>query len=238
MMFLAASLVILSVGLLLRGFYLTFIKKEIDFERLYPGYVISKRHLSVIERDMENLSEVVIIANKAEKPDFLLLDAVRDNLLEGVNYYFYVSETNAAYATTVVEPFFEGVIKLLRMSDLSEGKTIGKVHFETTGFEWAGLYPFAFYLYHKPGQKPTHGHRHVLGFRGTVLDVGVADQYMMIQGEVSKTIINQMKNFTAVNKIKLDWVNSLENLEFKSEIEEDLVKYRGNDNVIKLANER
>ena len=227
MIWVASMLVGLAAIILFYGVYLTFVRKEIDFTRLYPGYEIARRHLSVIERDIANLSEVVIVSDIVEKPNLLLLDAVRDNLLERINYFFYISERHSDRSKVEIKPFFESVKHTLTLTNPE--LELGNVTITSTGFDWNKDHPYIFYLYEEEGSS----RRKVLAFRGTSTGVGVSESYVMIEPQVARTILNQIRGYAEAHTKDAQWISE-QDLEFEDKIGKNVVKSRGYGNVIPI----
>lgn len=144
----------------------------------------SVERLAIVERDLPNLKQVIVVADRLEKPSSTLEDAVEDNFKKGVKYLFLVSHSTAERELTGYFLIFEALAKIA----LSEsGKNVNirdHVEIKRLPYDWPDV-PYIFYQY----SPDDTDERYTVAFRGNEKGEGIAEFYEHLSSSSSKAII-------------------------------------------------
>jgi len=134
---------------------------------------ISVRRLGRLERDLPNLKQVVVVANRVEKPSGSLEDAVEDNFRQGVKYLFLVSNSRADQELSGYFLIFEALAKKAIQETGANCELRELVEIKRLTYDWPDV-PYIFYQYVTHGK---HTQRLTSAFRGNQRGEGIADAY-------------------------------------------------------------
>jgi hypothetical protein len=192
----------------------------LDHSRLASGHILDRADVAIIERDIRALRAVVIISDTVDFPEHLLLDAVYDNLSQCVSYFFYVSPQNVEKSRQTILPLFEGIAQTIK----SQVGSAGKVVVGSSGVP-LGDFPYIFYIY----KVNDRDHMSVVAFRGHTKNVGIADQYTMIDPDAARTIILALGAQNPGEQTA--WVEDVETATFPLSLGSNVIEFRGNRSV-------
>jgi len=142
---------------------------------------IAVRDLGAIERDMQNLRRVIVVADKVAKPSSILEEAVEYNFARNVQYTFLVSRDRAQREINGYYAIFKAYAQLV-IDQRGYGKVEELVQILRLPYNWDD-YPYIFYTVNVP----THGEK-TLAFRGDQLHEGIAHHYGRIEPALAHTI--------------------------------------------------
>lgn len=148
---------------------------------------VSVRRIGIIERDLEKLIRVVVVANRVDKPINTLQDAVEDNFRERVQYLFLVSKSNSREAKMGYYQIFEHLARMVANNyhislDLAE-----LVQIKSLSYEWP-YPPHIFYQYTKKGSEKLF----TICFKGNQRGEGIASFYEIISGSQAEALIHSL----------------------------------------------
>ena len=147
---------------------------------------IPVKKLGLIERDLEGLKQVIVVANQPfQKPSDTLAEAVEDNFLEKVKYLFLVSKSTAENELHGYFLVFEALAKIA----MSKSKNIlsirDLVEIKRLPYDWARFSPYIFYQFSKENSEELL----TLAFKGNQRLGGIADYYEPLSIGHSQAII-------------------------------------------------
>lgn len=154
------------------------------FHRHKLSRFIPIERLGIFERDLSNLKQVIVVANRVEKPSSILEEAVKDNFKEGVKYLFLVSYSSADRELTGYFLIFEALAKIA-LSESGKNVNIGKlVEIKRLTYDWPDV-PYIFYQYSPDDTDELY----TVAFRGNKKGEGIADFYEQLSSSNSTAII-------------------------------------------------
>lgn len=145
--------------------------------RKSPSVSIPVERLAEIERSIENLRSVFVVAHFVERPRGALEEAVEYNFERGVSYRFLVSQSTAADALEGYYLIFETLARIVARRIGTSPEISQAISIAPLGFEW-GSYPYVFYEY----SVPPEGVR-VVGLRGDQRQEGLAESYTLVEAQ-------------------------------------------------------
>lgn len=158
---------------------------------------LSDDEVGLIERDIEYLEDVIVLADRIEEPTLtgLIRAALLDNFMEGVRYTFIISPEN--YETTS-ERFYEYYRALIKVAAGTQGAKISGdedlCHILSFRFERQD-YPYIFYKFQGLG----HGDE-VIAFRGDEIGRGIANEYRRLEPEVAYSVLTMALHATKFDR--------------------------------------
>ena len=158
---------------------------------------LSDDEVGLIERDIENLKEVIVLADRIEEPTRtgLIRAALLDNFMDGVRYTFIISPES--YETTS-DKFYEYYRALIKVAAATQGAVISSdedlCHILPLRFERQD-YPYIFYKFQGLG----HGDE-VIAFRGDEIGRGIANEYRRLEPEVAYSVLTMALHATAFDR--------------------------------------
>lgn len=129
-------------------------------------------HLGKIEKELDRLDQVIVVASQVERPDSTLADAVIDNMRDGVSYLFLVSKSKATDELKGYYLVFEALARIAA-EDVSKVHELIKI--QKLPYDWVDV-PYIFYRYKNESQSGYE----VLGFKGNKRECGIAPFYERI----------------------------------------------------------
>src|SRR5436309_1658612 len=150
---------------------------------------ISVKDIGFIERDLENLKMVIVIADKVERPTSQLSDAVEYNFSRGVKYLFLVSADRAQKELQAYITLFEAFARLeLNKRPPGASQDIKDlIEIKQLPYNWDD-YPYIFYQVQLPNGKTK-----TLAFRSDELHEGIANHYGRVDPIYAHTIARAIK---------------------------------------------
>ena len=140
----------------------------------YSKY-ISVRRLGIIERDLSRLRRVIVVANQIDRPTGTLLEAVKDNLSEGVHYLFLVSKSQGTSAREEWFQLFEAIARVVKYQKKLDIPTAELVNIKTLDYEWPSE-PNIFYQYERTKDSGLT----TVCYRGNSSGNGISEFYEII----------------------------------------------------------
>lgn len=144
---------------------------------------ISVEKLGIIERDLPNLKQVIVVADRVEKPSSTLEEAVEDNFREGVKYLFLVSHSSAEQELTGYFLIFEALAKIALSGSRKNVNIRDFVEIKRLPYDWPDV-PYIFYQYSPDDTE----NRYTVAFRGNEKGEGIADFYEQLSSSNSLAI--------------------------------------------------
>lgn len=142
-----------------------------------PRY-LTLEQLGNLESSVPNLVRVMIVANKIEKPEGPLGQAVEENFAKRVKYLFLVSGSTAEHEKVGYYKIFEAYQEIK-----SPGEKL--VDIKALPFEWDD-YPIIFY------QCMDEDNPAVIAFRGSDIREGITRYYERVPAEYAHTIAKSL----------------------------------------------
>lgn len=142
-----------------------------------PKY-LTLEQLGTLEASVPNLVRVMVVANRIDKPEGALGQAVEENFSKKIKYLFLVSGSTAA-----VEK--EGYYKIFEAYQAIKSPNTRLVDIKALPFEWDD-YPIIFYQC-KDENDPA-----VIAFRGSDIREGLTRYYERVPAEYAHTIAKSL----------------------------------------------
>lgn len=153
------------------------------FHRHKLSRFIPVEKLGSIERDFSNLKQVIVVADRVEKPSSTLEKAVEHNITHGVKYLFLVSNSTAEQELTGYFLIFEALAKIA-LSKSGKNVNIREfVEIKRLPYDWPDA-PYIFYQY----SPDDTDERYTVVFRGNQKGEGISDFYEQLSSSNSKAI--------------------------------------------------
>lgn len=181
-------------------------------QTLLPGDIISTDDFAIIERDISNLRKVIIVCDVMEEPSNLLYDSIKDNLSEGVEYHFFVSDAKFEYSCADPLRFFENAERLVKNLKADDVTRLTKVH--AIGHDRNNR-PYVFLV-----TDDAEGASMVC-LKGMEVGVGIANEYLFVDPDDAKNLYDLLvKSYPKLLKAQARTA-------FVKELSEDIVPTRG-----------
>jgi bifunctional DNase/RNase len=149
---------------------------------------LSRNNWAEFEGRIENLKQVIVVADIVEKPDSKLHEAVIHNFSRGVHYSFVVSKSKAVSELHGYLDIFAALATIaIKQHDLSQ--TIEDlVSIEALPDDWNSV-PLVFYRVQDTAEQGTpNAPLKTLAFWGDKSNVGIADTYQALPAPVSDAL--------------------------------------------------
>lgn len=144
---------------------------------------ISVNKLGIIERDLQNLKQVVVVAHIVEKPDSALELAVERNFAKGIRYLFLVSGSNAAQELKGYYLIFKALAEIAIAKTNKNINLKALVEIKKLTFNWPDV-PYIFYQC----LDESTGEKKIIAYRGNQKGEGIADYYERLSDSQSMAI--------------------------------------------------
>lgn len=169
---------------------------------------------AAFERAVQNLKQVIVVADVVQKPDGSLRDAVIHNFSRGVRYTFIVSKNARQKQKDYVELFRD--LASIAIHEHSLTLTIEQmIKVEILPDDWNGV-PFVFYRIEDTNSPLTAKSRFsTLAFWGNTQNAGIAEEYEALPGPVADALATALVS-GAPSQIKSE-IKNLEDDNFASE---------------------
>jgi hypothetical protein len=163
---------------------------------LHTASWVTEDEVGIIERDIVGLREVIILADKIEKPMRYLLDAVIDNFMEGVTYIFLIPPDSYRSSAQEFLAYYNSLASIavgLTESNIDDSGPLCRIlalryHRKD--------YPYIFYKYRlRPDLRDE-----VIAFRGNEMYKGIARYYRRLEPEVAFSILEAALNATVLER--------------------------------------
>ena len=148
---------------------------------------MSKRDIGIFERDLPNLKQVVVVANKIEKPDSAFSDAIEDNFGKKVKYLFLISDSNADTELKGYYLIFQALAQKVSEENDHPIPIDTLVEIKKLSYDWPDV-PYIFYQY----EPDKSSGRLTIAFRGNQKGEGIADFYEKLAPSHSKAIVTAL----------------------------------------------
>jgi hypothetical protein len=148
------------------------IPEALDYQtiRAIGSRKIPVDQLAEIERDIEDLRSVFVIAHYVERPRGSLEEAVERNFERGVTYNFLISQSAAPQALDGYYLLFESLAKIVSNRQGKSRDLERLISITPLAFEW-GSYPYIFYQFELQ----------IVGLRGNQRQEGLAEFYSLVE---------------------------------------------------------
>lgn len=179
---------------------------------LRPGDTISTKDFALLERDINNLKQVIVVCDQVESPSDLLYDSIKDNLGEGVKYKFFVSSDKLDKSKAEPLTFFKNAERL--KLGLTEDQPTTLTEILDLGHQ-RNDNPYVF-LVSNGGDSNK-----VICFKGTEIGVGVASSYTFVDQDIARNLFNILaRSFPK-------FVEEREQADFAGSMEAGMIELRG-----------
>lgn len=162
---------------------------------LHLSTTFSNVKIALIEKDLDDLTDVYVICHRITQPNADFRSAVINKLMQRVHYHFYVSKSSyeKEHDNRFFLKYFQACISIAETecTDDTDRDFSKLFSFASLPIEWND-YPYMFYLY-----KDTDGVDRLLSFRGTKKGVGLAPEYESLDIKSAATIARSIGIFTA-----------------------------------------
>ncbi len=149
---------------------------------------ISAGELGIFEKDLPNLKQVIVLANKVERPNDRLAEAVEDNFGEKVSYLFLVSNSKADEEVSGYYLIFEALAKKVAAEKKDSSISVNElVTIKQLPYDWDDV-PYIFYQYTVDGSS----NRYTIAFRGNEKREGIAEYYEKLSPSRSSTLVSAL----------------------------------------------
>lgn len=148
---------------------------------------ISVKRLGLIERDFPDLKQVIVVANKVERPHSTLEEAVEDNFRQHVKYLFLVSNSHAEQELSGYYLIFEALAKIAIRDENQQLNIRDLVDIRRLPYDWPD-FPYIIYQYIPPGNET----RYTIAYRGNKRGEGIADYYERLHPRHSEAFIRAL----------------------------------------------
>lgn len=142
-----------------------------------PRYVTLEQ-LGTLEGSVPNLVRVMVVANRIEKPEGVLGQAVEDNFAKNVQYLFLISPSTAADEK-------KGYFKIFEAYQQIKSPSKHLLDIKALPFEWDD-YPIIFYQYENDEKLAS------VAFRGSDIKKGITRFYERVPAEYAHTIAKSL----------------------------------------------
>lgn len=169
--------------------------------------VLDRETWAHFEGNLENLTQVIVVADIVQRPQDSLLEAVIKNFQRKVEYTFLVSASNAGTALHGYVEVFQALAQAaIKQHDL-DCKVDDLVNIEALPDEWNGV-PFVFYRLNSNNNSSATGRR-TLAFFGNRINAGIADCYQSLPPEVADALATAL--VSGAPRPIVEKLNSVEN---------------------------
>jgi len=148
---------------------------------------LSVRKLGIIERDLTGLKQVIVLADRIERPHSTLAEAVEDNFSEGVHYLFLISNSNAENEMNGYYQIFEALARISADKSDIDTSASDLVDIKKLPYDWPDV-PYIFYRFQEENDKKIK----TLAFRGNQKKEGIADFYEKLSGQHSQAMVQAL----------------------------------------------
>jgi hypothetical protein len=143
--------------------------------------------IGIIEGNLTNLKRVIVIADRIERPESKLIDAVERNFERGVEYLFLVSSGKGQDQLDSYYQIFRTIANIVmkRKQSSARGDFARLCTIKELPYNWDN-YPYIFYQV----QLSNENLMKTLAFRGDQLHEGIADHYGRVEPAYAHTILS------------------------------------------------
>ena len=161
---------------------------------------LSVKELGKLEGSIENLSEIIIIADRIEEPTNELYLSVKENLKKGVKYTFLISGSKYDSELNSYIKIFQAIAEVIKR----KFNTADLIEIHPISFDWNN-YPYIFYRY----IESLSGSPKIFAYMGTQLKEGIAEEYELMPPTIALQMFNLatqnafVPNLTTINPDEL-----------------------------------
>jgi hypothetical protein len=156
--------------------YTLYIHRDIYFpKKLNLPEKLTAVELGLLEGEIRNLTEVIIVSDIIEKPKNTLFASVEYNFNRNVQYKFLISKNRYSNEVNSYYLLFDAMTKATNCKNC--------LTISSLSMDW-NTYPYIFY------KTITNGKATTFAYRGTEINEGIADNYVLIAPALAETIAN------------------------------------------------
>jgi hypothetical protein len=157
--------------------------------------------ISILEKSIDNLSEIIIVCHQVERPEGKLLDAVEENLARGVRYTFLVSRDSYQLEVKRYFQFFVTIANIMSETGTDPIRTRELVRIKPLRINWND-HPYIFYR-----TKREENTQATIVFRGNTLNQGICEVYNLLDPSIAPAIYNLLLS-------SIDWQGDVQEQRF------------------------
>lgn len=190
-----------GLGLYVAYFFSRYVPPLLRDRLLFKQH-LTREEQAKVEKNLSRLSRVIVMCDRFDPPSTGFLDAVSDNLSNGVKYLFLISHKATDDLVVRYSEMFEQIELSVRAKErarsaVQEGQGLpeGPLYdFHRIPQDWDD-YPYICYEFYPecPNLAPSY-----LMYRGNQMKVGIAERYVRVSPEAAYSLVKRadaLKNF-------------------------------------------